>query len=118
MERAQLGCSHSHLGETLSLNLGSSIVNVAGDTAPATRDKSIGCVTRFILSIQDQDAKSCSVTWVSLSVPNFSSFASSLQFNSIPNTWEILIPCDVRTFRRKTDFFKEYIFLVSGIPCH
>lgn len=74
MERAQLGCFYSHLGETLSLNLGSSIGNVAGDTASAKRDKSAGCVTRFILSIQGQDAKSRSVTWVSLSVPSFSSF--------------------------------------------
>lgn len=76
MERAQLGCFHCHLGETLSLNLGSSIVNVAGDTESAKRDQSVGCVTRFILSIPGQDAKLYSVTWVSLSVPRFSSFPS------------------------------------------
>lgn len=118
MESGQLGCSYSHLGGTLSLNLGGSTVKVTGDPVPAKRGEPAGHVATSIHSIPGQGAKSRCVTWVSLSVPSLSPWPSSLQLNSIPNTWGALILRDGRLFRRKTDLFIEYLFFVSVIPHH
>lgn len=110
--RDQLGSSSSHLQETLSLNLGDSTGNVAGDTASAKRDNPAGRVPDSVVPSQAPIccSKSSCITWVCLPAPGFASFPSFLPSNSIHKYCETRTLHEVRLFRRKTDLFKEYSF--------